>query len=54
MNAAPAHDAAFGWIVIAAGTVATLWTIVAAAYWTFWPGERDPQHPKHLIFKDDR
>lgn len=54
MNMTPAHDDAFGWIVIAVGSVATLWTIVAAVYWTFWPGERDPAHPKRLILKSDR
>lgn len=49
----PAHDP-LGWVVIALGALATAWTIGAAIYWTVRPGERDPQHPKHRILKDDR
>lgn len=47
-------NALLGWIVILAGTVATIGTIVAAAYWTVRPGERDPSHPKYLILRSDR
>lgn len=47
------HDI-LGWIAIAIGSLATLWTICAAVYWTVRPGETDPDHPKRLIFKDDR
>ena len=43
-----------GWIVIAVGTLATIWTIGASLYWTFLPGEREPEHPKNLILRDDR
>jgi hypothetical protein len=54
MTMAPADGDVFGWIAVVAGTVATLWTIAAGLYWTFRPGERDPDHPKCLILKDDR
>ncbi len=50
----PAHGDVFGWLAVIVGTVATLWTIGAAAYWTIRPGERRADHPKHLILKDDR
>ena len=45
---------ALGWIVIAVGTIATAATVVAAAYWTVRPGERDPRHPKYMILRRDR
>lgn len=45
---------ALGWIVIVAGTLATLGVIAAAFYWTLRPGERDPRHPKYLILRNDR
>lgn len=48
-----AHDP-LGWLVVAIGTLVTIWTIGAAIYWTIRPGENDPQHPKRLILKDDR
>ncbi|MEO6835856.1 MAG: hypothetical protein ABI231_08120 [Candidatus Tumulicola sp.] len=54
MNVPPVRDDVLGWIAVVAGTIVTLWTIGAALYWTFRPGERDPQHPKRLILKDDR
>ncbi len=44
----------FGWIVIAVGTAATVWTIAIAIYWTVRPGETDPAHPKNLILRNDR
>ncbi len=50
----PVHSDPLGWIVIAVGTAATLWTIAAAAYWTIHPGETESQHPKNLILRDDR
>ncbi|HEX4013961.1 MAG TPA: hypothetical protein VHX17_08750 [Candidatus Cybelea sp.] len=43
-----------GWIVIAVGAVATAATVLAAAYWTVRPGERDPRHPKYTILRRDR
>ena len=49
----PAHDP-LGWVVIALGALATAWAIGAGIYWTVRPGERDPQHAKRLILKDDR
>ncbi len=54
MSMQPPHGDAFGWIVIAAGTLATVWTIAAAIYWTARPGEQSADHPKRLILKDDR
>ncbi len=54
MQMQPTHGDALGWIVVVAGAVATLWTIGAALYWTFQPGETNPDHPKYLILKDDR
>jgi hypothetical protein len=48
-----AHDI-FGWMVIVAGTIATIGTIVFAIAWVIHPGERDPYHPKYLVLKDDR
>ena len=47
------HDV-LGWIVVAAGAIATIGTIVAALYWTIRPGESDPRHPKRMILRDDR
>jgi hypothetical protein len=43
-----------GWIIVAVGTVATLWTICASIYWTIWPGETEPDHPKNIILRSDR
>jgi hypothetical protein len=43
-----------GGIIVAVGTIATLWTICAAVYWTVHPGETDPDHPKRLILRNDR
>jgi hypothetical protein len=47
-------SATLGWIVVAAGALATAGTIVAAAYWIVRPGERDPRHPKYMILRRDR
>lgn len=54
MSMQPAHGDVLGWIVVIAGSLATLWTIAAAVYWMLRPGETDPEHPKNLILKDDR
>lgn len=43
-----------GWIIVIAGTLATLWSIAAAIYWTVNPGETDPAHPKYSILRSDR
>jgi hypothetical protein len=43
-----------GWIVVAAGTIATIATIAAAVVWTVRPGEREPSHPKYAILRPDR
>ena len=50
----PVHNDVLGWLVVVIGTIATLWTIGAALYWTFRPGEYEPNHPKRMILKDDR
>lgn len=42
------------WIIVAIGTLATLWTICAAIYWLIWPGETSPDHPKLMILRRDR
>jgi len=43
-----------GWIVVIVGVAATLWTFAAAIYWTIWPGESEPEHPKRMILRRDR
>jgi hypothetical protein len=43
-----------GGIIVGIGVAATLWTIAAAIYWTIWPGETDPEHPKRIILRRDR
>ena len=47
------HDLV-GWLIVAAGTLATLWTIVFAIRAMVAPGETAADHPKRLILKDDR
>lgn len=49
MNADP-----LGWLIAAAGTVVTVWTIVFAIRAMVSPGETDANHPKQLILRDDR
>lgn len=48
------HNDIFGWAVVIAGTLATLWTIGATVYWLIRPGETSPDHPKRLILRKDR
>ncbi len=43
-----------GTIIVAAGTLATLWTVCAAVYWTIRPGETEPDHPKRIVLRSDR
>lgn len=43
-----------GAIVIAVGTVATIWTIAASVYWIVRPGEHQLDHPKRSILRVDR
>jgi hypothetical protein len=54
MQMQPAGHDVFGWIVVAAGSVATMWTIILALYWTIRPGETDADHPKRSILRSDR
>jgi hypothetical protein len=43
-----------GTIVVIAGAIVTLVAFALAFRATFWPGETAPDHPKNLIFRDDR
>ena len=54
MSMQPVHGDVFGWVVVAAGALATIWTISLFIYWVFRPGETDPSHPKNMILKEDR
>ncbi len=50
---APPHDA-LGWGIVIFGSIATLWTMIAACYYTLRPGETGTDHPKRLILRNDR
>ncbi len=50
----PAGGDIVGIIVVLAGAVATFLVFVLAFRATLWPSETAPDHPKHLIFKDNR
>ncbi len=50
----PVHGDPVGLAIVIVGTLLTLWAIVFAVHVSVSPGERDPSHPKYLIFKDDR
>jgi hypothetical protein len=50
----PAGGDMLGTIVVVAGAIATLASFVLALRATLWPGETALDHPKHLIFRDDR
>lgn len=54
MDVVPFAADPIGWAVAIGGVVVTLWTIYFAIRALLAPGEGDPAHPKHLIFKDDR
>jgi hypothetical protein len=43
-----------GTIVVIVGAFVTLLAFVLAFRATLWPGETASDHPKNLIFKDDR
>jgi hypothetical protein len=43
-----------GTMVVGAGVIATIFVFVLAFRATLWPGETAPDHPKYLIFRDDR
>jgi hypothetical protein len=43
-----------GTIVVIAGAIVTLVAFGLAFRATFWPGETASDHPKNLIFRDDR
>jgi hypothetical protein len=42
------------WPIVIAGTVGTIYTIVASIYWLLRPGETAPNHPKRMILRSDR
>lgn len=50
----PAGGDPFGILVVIAGAVATVTSIVLAIRWTAWPGETDDDHPKWQILRPDR
>ena len=43
-----------GTIVVVAGLIVTVLAFALAFRATMWPGETAPDHPKNIIFKDDR
>ena len=43
-----------GYAIVIAGTIVTVYSFIAAFVWSIRPGERDPEHPKNLIFREDR
>lgn len=54
MQMQPSGHDVLGLIVIAVGSVATIWTIIIALFWTIRPGETDPDHAKRMILRSDR
>ncbi|MDQ2992262.1 MAG: hypothetical protein M3R30_05525 [Candidatus Eremiobacteraeota bacterium] len=55
MQMGPPHGGdVLGTIVVVAGAIVTLLAFVLAVRATFWPGETGLDHPKNIIFKDDR
>ena len=50
----PVHGDPVGMAIVVLGAVFTVWAIVFAVRASIAPGERDPNHPKFLIFKEDR
>jgi hypothetical protein len=53
MAPADPHDLV-GWAIVWMGVAFTAFSIVAAVRTSIWPGEREPDHPKLSIFRDDR
>jgi hypothetical protein len=43
-----------GTLIVILGTIATVYAFVVAVRTSIRPGEADADHPKRLIFKDDR
>ena len=43
-----------GVAVVIVGAIGTLWTFVLAFRMSIWPGETEPDHPKNVIFREDR
>jgi hypothetical protein len=54
MSMRPASGDWLGWIIVIVGALVTTWAIGASIYWIVRPSEREPEHPKNLILRDDR
>ncbi len=50
----PSGGDILGTLAVVAGALATLCAFVLAFRATLCPGETSPDHPKNLIFRDDR
>jgi hypothetical protein len=44
----------FGTIVVVLGALGTALAFGLAFRLTVWPGETEPDHPKHVILREDR
>lgn len=42
------------WLIVGLGFVASIYAIVAAVIFSVAPGETEDDHPKRLIFKENR
>jgi hypothetical protein len=42
------------WLIVALGFAAGLYAVIAAVLLSVWPGEENDDHPKRLIFKENR
>ena len=43
-----------GMLVVILGAAGTLLAFVLAFRMSVWPGEHEPEHPKHAILREDR
>jgi hypothetical protein len=50
----PAGGDIFGTLIVVAGVLGTLFAFALAFRTTLRPGETAPDHPKNIIFRDDR
>ena len=42
-----------GTAIVVIGFVVTAWVFVLAFKMSIWPGEKNPDHPKHAILRED-